>query len=202
MFSNRALPKEKSDSKAQRHSIETIPLSTVKEDDRDASHSKTNNDDSSDEDNQENADDNIEDSAKMDGTREKKAKRENKRNVPKATSTTFDTDSEEISKATKSGGRVRSIHNDLALQGRSKRMTTKETARPITIPLTSQMNSSNGIRKSTFPPLIENSSSPYASKQSMPDPVKLRMSHGASTPAAGRSKSRGREQEGVANRGS
>ena len=197
IFISRSSSKEKNESKLQRAATETLALSAVKEDDgvRDGAAGKTNNGYStSDEDTQENTNGGTEE---KDTIHEKEHKKETRRNVPKATRTTFDNDPE----ASKTGGRVRSIQNDLSLQGRSKKVLTKESAKPLLIPLVGQSNSASGTRKSAFPPLIEYSSSPYASKQSTTDPVKLRMSHGANTPAANRSKSRAKELE-VANRGS
>ena len=198
IFVSRSLSKDKNESKLQRAATETLALSTVKEDDVDidAAAGKTNNGFStSDEDVQENANEATEDATEKDTMNEKRRKKETRRNVPKATRTSFDNDSE----ASKSGGRVRSIQNDLSLQGRSKKVLPKESAKPLPVPLV-QSNSASGVRKSAFPPLIEYSSSPYASKQqSTTDPVKLRMSHGANTPA--RSKSRAKELE-TANRGS
>ena len=200
IFANRSLSKEKNESKLKKAATETLVLSTVKEDDgnHDAVAGKANNGYSaSDEDAQENSNQRTEDATEKDTMNDKRREKETRRNVPKATRTSFDSDSE----ASKTGGRVRSIQNDLSLQGRSKKVLTKESAKPLPVPLIAQSNSASGIRKSAFPPLIEYSSSPYASKQSTTDPVKLRMSHGANTPAANRSKSRAKELE-VANRGS
>ena len=199
IFVSRSLSKEKNESILQRAATETLALFTVKEDvgNHDAAAGKANNGYfTSDEDAQENANERTEDAEEKD-MNEKRRKKETRRNIPKATRTSFDSDSE----ASKTGGRVRSIQNDLSLQGRSKKVLTKESAKPLPVPLTGQSNSASGIRKSAFPPLIEYSSSPYSSKQSTTDVVKLRMSHGANTPVANRSKSRAKELE-VANRGS
>ena len=167
----------------------------MKEDDdaNENSNEVSNGDSTSDEEGQEKTNDSDEKLRDKD-----KHNRETKRNVPKATSTSFDTDTQETGKTAKSGRRVKSIQNDVEpSQGKSKKPSTKEGTKPLQIQLAVQ---SNPVRKSTFPPLIENASSPYAMKQSMSDPVKLRMSHGASSPGK-RSKSRGKELE-IANRGS
>ncbi len=132
---------------------------------------------------------------------EPKSKDTKRGTVPKATNVSFELDPQERAKSSKTSPiKVRSaqMHSALQTRLRSAHATGKERGRPTKVPYPHSATH----RRSTFPALVDHTRSPYRVNQALsPDPVKLRMSHGPTSPTVKRGPLSAKERE-PGNRGS